>query len=373
MKETKDLLYSLPLHHFKSYFELSNWTLVNENDRWIVYEDKDAIELAIPKNRQASDYGFNLNHFLKTLSFALDKEPEIVAEDILSFNLNVFVAAFEHATDITSITIRHADTVLTELRRLFTYAVSSEIDAKPYFRAAPSKANVYLDSFHFGHTIKGSFGYRIESKIRYASRKQLTYLDEKAKIVSQLEQKAMERVIKGLATTDQAARSGDVSVLVEGYTDGLNGNMCTALLNLYEETRDEIEYSIKWAKRVTLPDDLREFRRVSIGHDHIYYLEEASEHLYRQDPQHTDIVGYVTDLSHRNGPDRHELGAGAITIQRLTPEGRSQKVYVEVDKQAHSEAVEAYRTSRAVGVKGKLGYGRSKWRLSNPEHFRIIT
>lgn len=373
MKETKDLLYSLPLHHFKSYFELGDWTIVNENDRWIVYEDKDAIELAIPKNRQASDYGYNLDHFIKTLSFILDKEPEIVAEDILSFNLNVFVATFEHATDTTSITIRHADAILTELRRLFTYAVSSEIDAKPYFRVAPSKANVYLDSFHFGHTIRGSFGYRIESKIRYASRKQLTYLDEKAKIVSQPEQKAMERVIKGLATTDQAARSGDVSVLAEGYTDGLNGNMCTALLNLYEETRDEIKYSIKWAKQVTLPDDLREFSTVSIGHDHIYCLEEASEYLYRQDPLHTDIVGYITDLSHKNGPDRNGLGAGFITIRRLTPDGCSQKVYVEVDKHAHSKAVDAYKSSSTVGVKGFLEYSRSKWRLTKPEHFRIIT
>lgn len=372
MSDYLDALYTLPLHHFKSYLEFEEWILVNENDRWIVFEDSDAIEVAIPKNRQASDYQMYVDHVLKTLSFAQNREPDIVAEDILSYDLDVFVAKFELAKNITSVALRHADTILSELRRLFTYAVSAEIDPKPHFRVAPAKAKVYLDSFHFGHTIRGSFGYRIESKIRYSSPKQLTYWNEEAKFIRQPEQKAMERIITGLATTDQAASLDDASILIRGYDNGLNANMCTALLNLYDETQDEIEYSIKWAKKVTLPDKLRQFNRISIGRDHIRYLEEASEYLYYQDPKDTDVIGYVTDLSHKDNVDRNELGSGAITIQRLTPEGRSQKVYVEVDKHAHSKAVDAYRTSSTVGVKGILGYSRSKWRLSNPEHFRII-
>ena len=41
MSDFLDVLYTLPLHQFKSYLEFEKWTLVNENDRWIVFEDSD--------------------------------------------------------------------------------------------------------------------------------------------------------------------------------------------------------------------------------------------------------------------------------------------------------------------------------------------
>ena len=76
----------------------------------------------------------------------------------------------------------------------------------------------------------------------------------------------MERIYKGLAATDKAVNMGDMSILTEGYTTGLNANMCTAILNLAGDKSDPIEYSFKWSKKIKVSDELAATQRLkSIG------------------------------------------------------------------------------------------------------------
>ena len=103
MSEVASRLYTLPLHQFRAYLEFENWTHVNENDRWILYEDIDAIELAIPKKRHASDFRMYVDHALKILSFAQDKEPDAVVDDIMTFDLDVFGAILDDSESAASI------------------------------------------------------------------------------------------------------------------------------------------------------------------------------------------------------------------------------------------------------------------------------
>ncbi len=372
MSINQELVYKLPLHHIRSYLQLENWSIVNENERWLVFEDDGSIEIAIPKNTRAPDYHVYIDNAVRKLSSLMDKDSDAVADDILSFDLDVFSVTVDHAMDTSSIRLKHANTIVSELKRLFTFAASSAIEAKPYFRDAPQKAKDLLDHFRFGHTVRGSYGCRIECKIKTNQLTQFTLFGDGPEPVRPLERETMERIVKGLAATDKAAESGNVSLLMEGYDEGLNANMCTAILNLYDETQNSVDYSIKWSKKVKVPSDLRNVSKITISRSHLEYLEKASEHLYRQDPKHISIVGYVTDLS-QMGPDRDVLGDGAITIQRLTPEGRTQKVHVVVDEESHSKAVDAYRESKTVGVDGFLEYKSQKWRLMNPEKFRIVS
>ena len=122
MSELAHRLYTLPLHHIKSYLELEKWTLVNENDRWIVFEDDDAVELAIPKKRQASDFTMYVDHMLKILSFAQDKEPDTVADDILTFDLDVLGTILNDSEGANSISMRSADAYFAELKQLLIFS-----------------------------------------------------------------------------------------------------------------------------------------------------------------------------------------------------------------------------------------------------------
>ena len=368
-----DSLYMLPLHHFKSYLEYEKvWVLVNENDRWIVYEDSDAIELAIPKNKQASDYQMNIDHVLKTLSFVQDKEPEDIADDILTFDLDVFGTILDDSEGAKSISMRSADAYFAELKQLLLYSASSEEKREPFFRTARQKARKVLDHFQFGHTIRGSFGYRIESKIIAESHVQYDLFADEPEPIIPHERKVMERIYKGLAATNKAVEMSDVSILIEGYKTGLNANMCTAILNLAGETSDPIEYSFKWSKKITVSDELAAAPKITITRDHLKYLEAASEQLYRQNPACVSIEGLVTDLSSKGDPESEELRGRSITIQRLTPEGRSQRVNVVLDRDGYLEAIRAHRDWRTVGVQGYLEYKSSKWRLTNPEGFKVL-
>jgi len=373
MSKIAHRLYTLPLHHFKSYLDLEKWNLVNENDRWIVYEDDDAIELAIPKKRQASDFTTYVDHMLKILSFAQDKEPDTVADDILTFDLDVFGTILDDSEVAKSISMRSADAYFAELKQLLIFSASSEEKRKPFFKTALQKARKVLDHFQFGHTVQSSFGYRIESKIKAGSHVQYDMFSDEPKPIVPHERKVMERIYNGLIATDRAVNTGDLSLLTKGFDSGLDANMCTAFLNMAGDRRDPIEYSCKWSRKIDVPEEMSATPKIVVKRDHLKYLEEASEYLYYQDPEHTDIIGLVNDLSIKKSSDSSEIGTGAITIERLTPEGRTQKVHTVVVGTSHLNAIDAYKARSTVGVKGNLVYKQSKWRLINPEELRILS
>lgn len=372
MSELAHRLYTLPLHHIKSYLELEKWTLVNENDRWIVFEDDDAVELAIPKKRQASDFTMYVDHMLKILSFAQDKEPDTVADDILTFDLDVLGTILNDSEGANSISMRSADAYFAELKQLLIFSASSEEKKEPFFRTALQKARKVLDHFQFGHTVQGSFGYRIESKIKADSHVQYELFADEPEPIVPHERKVIERIYKGLAATDRAVNTGDKSLLTEGYKSGLNANMCTAILNMAGGSNDTIEYIFKWSKKIPTSEEMQASSKIQIGRHHLEYLEDASEQLYRQNPACVSIEGLVTDLSSKGDPESEELDGRSITIQRITPEGRSQKVNVVLDKDAYLAAIRAHRDWKTVGVQGYLEYKSSKWRLTNPEEFKIL-
>lgn len=372
MSETKDLLYTLPLNRFKSYLELEDWNLVNENDRWIVFEDDDAIELAIPKNPMASDYHVYIDHVLKTLSFVQDKEPAAVADDILSYDLDIFGATLDDSADATSISMRSADAYFAELKQLLVYSASSEEKREPFFRRALQNARKVLDHFQFGHTVRGSFGYKIESKIKAANHVQYDMFADSPEPIIPHERKVMERIYKGLAATDKAVNMGDISILTEGYITGFNANMCTALLNMSGDRRDPIEYSFKWSKKIDVPEEMSTTPKIVVKRDHLEYLDEASEYLYRQDPMCVTLQGNVTNVGAKDDPRRADLEGRTIILRSNTLEGRSQRVHIVLDREEYLEASKAHIDWKTVEVRGYLEYKNSKWRLTNPEGFKIL-
>ena len=237
---------------------------------------------------------------------------------------------------------------------------------------ALKKARNVLDHFQFGHTVRGSFGYRIESKIKADSLVQYDMFADEPEPIIPYERKVMERIYKGLSATDKAVNTDDISLLTEGYFTGLNANMCTAILNLAGDRNDPIEYNFKWSKKISVSDELAAVPKIKINRDHLEILKSASEQLYSQSPECVSIEGLVTDLTSKGDPEREELDGRSITIQRLTPEGRSQRVSVMLDRDAYLSAIKAHREWKTIGIQGYLEYRNSKWRLTNPEGFRIL-
>ena len=183
MSNESQKLCKLPLHHIRSYLELEEWSLVNENARWLVYENKNSAEIALPKNTKAPDYHVYVGHILKKLSRTQDKDPESVADDILSYDLDIFGVIVDRTEYISSIPMRNATVVFSELRQLISYSATSDLKAEPYFKNIPEKARKMLDHFQFGHTVRGSFGYRIESKIKIEPLVQLKLFDQEPETV----------------------------------------------------------------------------------------------------------------------------------------------------------------------------------------------
>ena len=81
------------------------------------------------------------------------------------------------------------------------------------------EAKNMLDHFKFGHTFRGSFGYRIESRFKGDSHTQLNMFvdqDDPEPIVPD-ERKVLQRIYRGLTATSEAVTKDDMTIISDGY------------------------------------------------------------------------------------------------------------------------------------------------------------
>ena len=361
MSEAKDLLYTVPLYCFQAYLEREDWTLVNENDHWLVFEDNDDVELAIPKNSHASDYPMYIDHVIKTLTFVTNKTPDSVANDILRHDRDIFDTRFTESVDLTSISLRSAFKIIAGLRQLFICATDSEKrESKPFYHRTGTNPGRVFDGVRFGHTFAGSFGYSVESPVN-------TQTDM---FESPLQRRVMERIMRGLATTANAVELQDEQPLVDGYETGFSANMCDAILGMTSDYDETIEYSIRWSKKRPASADVQPIQSVSIQRDHFEILEMASTRLKEVQPEFVTVEGHIVSLSSPTDPQSDDHVDRRATVVWYLEEQQSRRVAVALSKKDYLDAIEAHKQGRLVSVKGHiLG---TKRQLTEPRDFTII-
>lgn len=371
-------VYNLPLGHITSYLKSEGWELVSDNERWYVFEgcediEGDPFEIVLPKNINAPDYRTYVQHTVNILASLTDKAPQTVADDILLYDRDVLmIRILENVDTTSSIPIHLAAKQIPEIKQLIAYAACSEKNAKTYFDNSAS-GNKMLKHYRFGHTIASSFGYRIESPVGKQERlHQIDMFKDEPEVILPLPRRVMERIIRGLAATEEAARLQNAQPLVDGYESGFNANMCDAIFNMSEQQKEPIEYSIKWSNKISVSEDLRNVNNIRIQRRHFEYLETASEKLKELQPKFRTIEGHVVGLSSRSDPQSEDEADRLVTIHWYPRSGRSRKIQTILGKKDYLDALKAHENWYIVSVQGFVQPRGSKWQLSEPREFKIL-
>ncbi|MCY4538589.1 MAG: hypothetical protein OXE52_10215 [Chloroflexi bacterium] len=353
---------TFPTHQIKSYLERERWSLINENERWIIFQGDHPVDIALPKDISAPDYHVYVEHALKTLSSATGKTPDAIVNDILRYDRDIFDLRITENADPNSTPLRLAFKAISGLKQLFVCAADSEVkDAKPYYPRDGSNPRRILDEIRFGHTFSGSFGYSVESPIKTQTNM----------FMAPLPQRVMERIVIGLATTDKATKMQDVTPLIDGYETGFSANMCDAILSMSDDHSMAIEFSIKWSKkRKYVPDDLKEINSVNIQQNHFEYLKSASNLLRDIQPEFVTVEGTVASLKSPKGPQSADDVDRNVTIKWEMEEGKTRTIVVALETNEYAEAWSAHWDNRLVSVKGYIQ--GSERLLSEPRDFKVI-
>lgn len=365
------------------YLELTGWETVDDpSERWFVFRGEvdsegEPLEIVLPRNPNARDLRIYVENAINLLSALADETIQDTLQRIVYYDRDVLCVRNLETEEYNSITLRVAAQQVQELKQMVRFAACSEREPKPYFLSGELEiAKRMIEHYRFGHTFSGSFGFTIESPIVHLPSPyiQLTLLpkgEEPPSPRMPAERRVMERIVRGLATTQQATTSLDSQLLVREYSSGFNSNMCQTIVKMSREKRP-LEYAVFWSPKIMPPEDVERVSPVRLIERSYDYLAYAAKELRQLKPEHVVVRGRVTGLTSRDDP----LGASArrsVVIRGMFPDvTRSVDVIVELDRDDYVTANGAHINWNTVEVDGIIGRSGHAWRLSDPTNFRVV-
>lgn len=367
--------FQLPLESITSYLEFNGWRATNENDHWYLFEgfqdiDGQPFEIAIFKNTSAPDYALSVSHSLRTVSALSDKPIETVSQEILTFDRDILEVQVDDYANTTSIPIELAALQINELKQLVLYGATSERSQRQHYDTWLPSARATLDEFSFGHTVAGSFSFRLEAKLTgHQTRDRPVMAGFEPKPMSRI---VMERIMRGLAATEEAVSENGTRPLVNGYKAGFNSNMCEAIAKISQDNERPVQYRIKWSRVFDVSNDLIDVRHVEIHGVHRHLLERASKELAFRESTFATVEGSVRSLDSKDDPRSDDAEGRAVIIRGGIRGGRQRQIHLTLEKDDYLTAIRAHDEWRTVSVSGYLSKIGAKWVLQEPESFRII-
>jgi len=282
--------YPINLSHLVNYLEDTGWIIQEHKNKRFHRFSQDlsagqSIIIILPKDDKAIDINHRISDAIETLSSYEEKEPLDLVKSIIAVHKDRFNIHLSKGTDITSIDFDDAIQVIEGIRRLILYSASSEQKPKPYFAQPRSNAKKFIKDCKFGHTSRGSFGFTIESPI-----------NSRSALAEPFSRRVIERIIKGLNDVQEAVFDEDV--VKRNSDDGLNANMCSALLQIMNCSRGNVEYSVKWSPELEVSSEIDEMSKVSLGYNATEYLQYAYRQLFPSDEtKRVTVKGKVVLMS----------------------------------------------------------------------------
>lgn len=384
---TNVLLQDVQVPNLLAYVELLGWQRIPSASKWLVYtgpvdDHGQPLELVLPARASAPDFSSYLANAINLLGILQDEAAETTVRRISNYNSDVLYVHNLETGDYNSLSLSLAAAQTRYLRNFVSFAASSQRHPKPYFLDTLDIGNRMVDQFRFGHTVRGSFGFTIESPLlhsgqTFTSQTPLSQLDlEETQPVSiaPFERRIMERIVRGFQHTQEAVAKQDPEVLIREYASGFNANMCQALISLARGETLPITYSVEWSPRFAPDTDIRDFHSIRLHETSYNILRVAAAELRNIAPEYVTIQGLVTHLGSETNPMDDMATSRSVIIrwQNRPNNAKPLKVSVTLNKHAYTQALDAHRTWSTVEVTGIIERAGSLWHLLDPGNFQVL-
>ncbi len=363
------------------YLLLTGWEESQEtNNRWFVFQFQEETpgetpEIVLPKNSQARDAKIYLENTVNLLSALLEEQHDDVVRRIVYYDTDILQSRNILTGQHNSITLRMAAQQVSELKQLVNFSAFSEYQPKPHFlESTTAIARQMVTHYRFGHTFSGSFGFTILSPIVHLPSPyvQLNLLGESPPdLVPPIERRVMERIVRGLSTTQQAISSRNPQLLIEEYASGFNANMCQAILRMSQDKQNPIEYKVFWSPKVKPTSDVSASQSFELSEPSYEYIEYAANELKRLQPENVKVRGRIVGLSSKDNPLGPNARRSVIIRGRWRENMRPVDIIVELAKDDYIAASEAHIGWAIIEVHGILSRTGSNWRLTEAKDFTI--
>jgi hypothetical protein len=340
----------LSLDNFMAYLQSTGWRRVEyHDDHTIVFvydtdEGEPPFVVALPANEQFSNFTHRIAVAVRRLADVEEISPEDVIRKIESVGQDVIHLhlSLPH-NDLPSLEI--TSRFLQGVRNLVVYGACMEREVRRYFEQPFRVGREQARHFQFAHTFRGSFGFTIESRIDGIQQLALWGGQNRPPV----QRRVLERITRGFLFAKNAQQRHSAEEISQHFKQGLNANMCKAIVDMLEEIQDaQLVYSVRWSAHLRPSSDVSQITPILLDRETSYYLREAAEYLERT--ADADLEGDRTVEGPITNLHSEDQTARVVTV---SSEGFG-KVSFALESKEYAVACDAHRDGRTVIVKGQL-------------------
>ncbi len=331
-----------------------------------VDDEGEPVEVVFPASKQARDFQDRLRDVLTTLVALEERDGQSIVHEMLrpSFDRLTLRASGKQADD-GALPLDVAVRLLAGAYDLLVAAAAAEERPVPYYGRATKLAAQYARDCRFGQTGLGSFVLNIECPTRSVGQQ------------APFARRATARLMRGLGRLRSALLSGAPERLADDYSEGLNANMCEALVALHEAAPElSLGFSAVFSTALPFLEPLP--KEVVLEPRAFEYLDATARTLRGPSASgERDVEGFIvrlaaTGVESIDGDDDVTEGERTATL-RFVDQGRRYHALMELEPNAYRGACDAHRDGRRVRVRGTLERIGRRWRLVGVKRFEVLS
>lgn len=355
------------------YLRATGWELAHQGklgNRWSLDDSRGRRTVAVPVPR-LDEEGRSLMFVdvLQTLAEIEQRSVEAVARDLVEassdlMEFRVIGSDFHHG----EMPLRAAPELTKGAYGALQAAARAEVARRAHYAqgALPVSVRSFLEHAALTGTARGSVVMRVRPP--HPPEPQQPILDGAEEFVP-FERRVTMRLVEAVKAAKAATHADlvDIDALDDEIDEGLNANLCDALLDLSGVSAGydaHVALRIRWALTRPVGEATTE---VEITRAELARLPEVAAVLKQIDPQPNTLVkGLVTRVKRQPGDD-----VGSIWILAEL-EGKVRSVKIDLDRVDYERALLAHGSDlevRAVGTLERAGLVRE---LVDPTAFEIV-
>ncbi|MCM3175927.1 hypothetical protein [Paenibacillus sp. MER 99-2] len=366
---------NLSLSNFVEYLRDSGWDYMDKfaNPNLLVFSrrliDESSISVLLPAKEDFSDYDQRVHSALGILSSFEDRSVDAIVKDITNFSSltdKLEIRIISSFSEDGAIPLSYAASLIKGLKNLIVSAAYTEELPQRVFKRASQKAQSYSDSFKLGQTAHGSYIVTVESGS--LENDDLAIAIEGNTLVTEpFSRRVMKRIHRSMYQIESFNEENNkLSDLVEtGYNEGINANICDALLSLYYDNElMKLESKIKYSKSLKNTEELPE--KITLNSADYYIIKVLAEALRENKPEDIELEGYISKLSSNS-----ELTHGSINIISIH-ENKKHSIKLELNEDDYKRACDAHKEKKQVRITGIIDTSGKTWEVTNLTKFQVL-
>jgi hypothetical protein len=325
------------------------------------------ITIVLPSKEHFSDYPHKMRAALDTLSIVEGKDKQELVRQITSQDIDKLeIRIISSISEEGSIPLNYAAGLVKGLKNLIVSAAYTEEKPSKVFKRPSQQALNYGDLFKLGQTNVGSYIVTVESSSLMNDDIEIVFENNEARTES-FSRRIIKRIHRSMYQIENFNKENFrlKDIVENGYTNGINANICEALLSMYQEgTPITLESRIKYSNAIEFDEELP--ATIVLKDADYLIIKTIAEALKSEEPESVEIEGNVSKLSILG-----ESAYGNISVNFIH-ENRRHNVKVELEEYDYKLACDAHKNNKSVRIVGEMDTSKRTWEVLSLELFEVI-